>query len=117
MKILIKATELELTPAIYDYIEEKIGSLSRFVGKFENKDILKIKVEIARATRHHRHGNVFYAEANLRLPGKTLRAEHFDWDIRVAIDNVKDKLRQEIRRYKTKKEIFRKIGAESRGKK
>ena len=31
---------------------------------------------------------------------KILRAEHSDWDIRVAIDKVKDKLQQEIKKYK-----------------
>lgn len=103
MKILIKATKLELTPAIYEYIENKIGSLSRFIKRFETQGEIKTEIEIARATKHHRHGSVFYAEANIHLPGKILRAEHFDWDIRVAIDNVKDKLRQEIKKYKEKK--------------
>ncbi len=116
MNIIIKVTKLELTPAIYDYIEEKIGSLNRFIGKFEAKSEIKIEVEIARSTKHHRHGDVFRAEANLYLSGKILRAEHSDWDIRVAIDSIKDKLQREIKKYKTKQEISRRKGAESRGK-
>ena len=112
MKINIKATNLELTPAIRQYIEIKIGSLDHFlrhfvgvrpcVGlkRFESKSEIEVFVEIARTTRHHHKGNIFYAEAIFSLCKKILRAEHSDWDIRVAIDKVKDKLQQEIKKYK-----------------
>lgn len=100
MKIIIKATKLDLEPTIREYIETKIGSLSHFIKRFEEKSDIKTEVEIARTTKHHRHGNVFYAEVNLHLPKKNIRAEHSDWDIRVAIDKVKDKLQQEIEKYK-----------------
>ncbi|MEK7114493.1 MAG: ribosome-associated translation inhibitor RaiA [Patescibacteria group bacterium] len=103
MKINIKATNLDLTPAIHEYIEEKIGSLDRFLKRFEVKSEIEVFIEIARATKHHRHGNVLYAEATASLGKKILRAEHFDWDIRVAIDKVRDKLQQEIKKYKEKK--------------
>lgn len=112
MKINIKATNLDLTPAIREYIEEKIGSLDRFLRRFvgvrpcvglkrfESKNEIEVFVEIARTTKHHRHGNVLYAEATVPIGKKILRAEHFDWDIRVAIDKVRDKLQQEIKKYK-----------------
>ncbi len=110
MKIIIKATKLKLTPAIYQYIEDKIGSLSRFIKRFEDKGEIKAAVEIARPTKRHRHGNVFYAETNIYLPGKILRAEHYDSDIRIAINSVKHKLQQEIKKYKTKQIVLRKDG-------
>ncbi|MBI5306399.1 ribosome-associated translation inhibitor RaiA [Candidatus Wolfebacteria bacterium] len=100
MNIIIKATQLDLTPAIREYVETKIGLLDKLLKKFEIKSEIKVEVEIARSTKHHRHGNVFYAEANIHLPKKTLRAEHFDVDIRIAIDNIKKKLYQEIVKYK-----------------
>lgn len=103
MKINIKVTNLDLTPAIREYIEEKIGSLDRFLKSFETKSEIEVFVEIAHTTKHHRHGNVLYAEATASLGKKILRAEHSDWDIRVAIDKVKDKLQQEIKKYKEKK--------------
>ena len=139
MKIIIKATKLELTPAIYEYIKEKIGSLNRFVKRFEVieksskgkqvsrvegkllagrfKNEIKIEIEIARPTKHHKHGNVFCAEANMYLPGKVLRAEHSDWDIRIAINNIKNKLQQEIKKYNTKQVISRRSGVGLHGKK
>jgi len=100
MKLNIKATNLELTPAIREYIEIKIGSLSHFLKRFEAKNEIEVFVEIARTTRHHRSGNVFCAEASFSIGKKLLRAEHTDWDVRVAIDEIKDRLQQEIKKYK-----------------
>lgn len=102
MQINIKATNLDLTPAIREYIEAKIGSVSKFLKGFEVKNETEIFIEIARTSRHHKSGNVFYAEATLALGKKVLRAEHSDWDIRVAIDKMKDKIQEEIKRYKEK---------------
>jgi len=108
MHIIIKSTNLNLTPAIEKYIEEKIGSLDHFIKKrFEGKSEIKAEVEIARTTKHHRHGDVFCAEVNLHLPKKNLRAEHSDWDIRIAIDKTKDKLQREIKKYKEKRAFTR----------
>ncbi|MEK7549135.1 MAG: ribosome-associated translation inhibitor RaiA [Patescibacteria group bacterium] len=108
MHIIIKSTNLDLTPAIKEYIEEKIGSLDRFIKKrFEGKSEIRTEVEIARTTKHHRHGDVFYAEVNLHLPKKNLRVEHSDWDIRIAIDKTKDKLQREIKKYKEKRALTR----------
>ena len=118
MKIIIKATNLELTPAINEYIKEKIGFVDKFLNKkLEKESEIKIEVEIARTTKHHKSGDVYYAEANIHFPGKILRAEHSDWDIRVAIDKIKDILQQEIKKYKgTKLETLKKAAAKLRGK-
>ncbi len=108
MHIIIKSPNLDITPAIEEYLKEKIGSLDHFIKKrFEGKSEVKAEVEIARTTKHHRHGNVFYAEVNLYLPKKILRVEHSDWDIRVAIDKTKDKLQREIKKYKEKRALTR----------
>ncbi len=102
MRIDIKATNLELTPAIREYIEMKIGSLSRFLKRFEVESEIEVFVEIARTTKHHKSGDVFCAEASFSIGKKLLRAEDTDWDIRIAIDKVRDKLQQEIKKYKEK---------------
>ena len=59
MNIIIKAKNLDLTPSIKEYIEIKIGSLNHFLTRFENQGKIKIEVEIARITNHHRHGEIF----------------------------------------------------------
>jgi len=100
MRIDIKATDLDLTPAIREYIETKIGSLDHFLKRFEVDNEIMVFVEIARTTHHHKGGAVFYAEASFSMGKKLLRADHSDWDIRVAINEVKDRLQQEIKKYK-----------------
>lgn len=108
MKIDIKSTHLEMTAAIEEYINEKIGSLDRFTQAFARNDTkggfgheaVEAFVEIARTSAHHKHGPVFRAEVNLRVRGKVLRAAKEDWDIRVAIDAVKEELKMELQKEK-----------------
>lgn len=107
MQIHIKATRLELTPIIERYIERRIGGLQRFVKRFEKERQVHIFFEIARTTRHHKSGDVFYAEATVDLPGKTIRAERRDTDIRAAVDNIKNLLKRDILEYKEKKVEYR----------
>jgi len=103
MVINIKATNLDLTPSVREYVEEKIGSLDKFLQRFEKEGEIEIFVEIARATKHHKSGEVFYAEATFSLGKKVFRAEDSNEDIRIAIDKTRDKLQQEIKKYKEKK--------------
>lgn len=107
MQISIKTTNIKLTPAIEEYINQKIGSLEKFI----NADYYKVFVEVGKITQHHRSGEVFRAEVNLELPGKLIRSEAEEWDLRVAIDKVKDQLQQELREYKGRKDTQYKKGA------
>jgi len=108
----IKTTNLKLTPAIESYINQKIErDLAKFVSRLDEKGAAELFIEIARTTRHHKRGDVFRAEADLRLPGKVLRAEAEEWDIRVAIDQVKDDLQREIKKYKERQSTKFKKGA------
>src|SRR3989304_9407984 len=81
MKIDIKATNLEITPALAEFIDEKIGSLDKFIrGGAKGGDgergtyLVEAYVEVARDTKHHKHGEVFKAEVNLKIGGGVLRA-------------------------------------------
>lgn len=104
MKIIIKSTNLELTDAIANYINKKISPLSRFLKKYEENSELNLNMEIAKTTRHHQKGDVFYVEINLKLPNKLLRAEEYNSDLYAAIDLAKDKIKQEILKFKSLKE-------------
>jgi ribosomal subunit interface protein len=102
MKLNIRAAGLNLTPSIRLYIEEKFKPISRLVQRFDLEGAVKVWVEIARVTQHHRHGDVFLAKANIHLPKKILRAEERAHDIRTAIDILKHTLRLEIEKYRTR---------------
>ena len=97
MNIIIKGTNLELHNDLKEYVHEKIGGLKKFI---ENEDMdsnsIKARVELARTTKHHQHGEVYRAEVNLQFPGKMLRNVVESEDIYKSIDDVKDELREMI---------------------
>lgn len=102
MKINIAATRLDLTAPLRLYVERKLAPTERLIAGFDPAGGAKISVEVSRATRHHRRGEVYFAALNLRMPKAALRAEAKAGDARAAIDMAKDTLFREIRKYKTK---------------
>ena len=102
MKITIKKN-LDLTPPLRIYIDEKLAPLAKFIKKFEEAGEAELWLELSRTTRHHEKGEeVYLAAVDLGLPGKIIRAEEYADDVRKAIDRIKDTLRLEIEKYKTK---------------
>ena len=99
VRIIIKTTNLELTPALNEYIETKLWPLNKFVDKWDIEGAVEAKVEIGKTTKHHQKGDVYRAQVNLALPGQLIIAQREEWDLRVAIDRVKSKLQQEIKKY------------------
>ncbi len=107
MKISILGTDLDVTPSLKTYTEEKFGALAKLVKHYDEEGVAELKVDLARSTNHHKKGLVFRVDANLRLPGKMLRGDDENTDIRAAIDVVEEKLRREIEKYKTQHEVKR----------
>ncbi len=99
MKIITKYTNFTSTPALAEYIEEKIGALEKFVSRLSEKGVAEARVEVARTTNHHHKGDVYHVECNLQLPGRLLRAETEGSDVRVGIDEIKAILDMEIKKY------------------
>ena len=95
MKILTKGTNLELTEALKNYVEEKVGVLDRYMD-----GILEARVELEKTTPQQK-GEIFRCEVNLSVPQThLLRAESTEIDLYAAIDTVIPKLREEIQKYK-----------------
>jgi len=90
MKVTVKATNLKLTPEIAKAIEEKIGTLDKFLSGARTP--LEAFVEVALETRHHQKGKIFYAEADIKFLGEVIRAESSQDNIYKAINTVKDEL-------------------------
>ena len=105
MRIEIKSTELILTPSLKEYIEKKFQPLSRFLKRYERAGEHVLFVEIARTTKHHKKGPVFYGEVTLSIEKKVFRAEVQSNDVRVVVDQLKDILREEIVQYKEKTSV------------
>lgn len=100
MEIKIKYSNLDHSPALNEYIKNRISKLNRFLEKIDSEGTVVAWIEISRVSKHHHKGDVFRAEINLRLPGTILRAEHNDLDIRLAINRAQDKIQREIGKYK-----------------
>lgn len=93
MNIQIKGTNLELTDALKQYVNEKIGHLEHY-----SQEILGARVELETST-HHQKG-FFRCEVNLDLPHmQVMRAEMIDADLYAAIDLVVPKLKVELERH------------------
>jgi len=111
MKIIVKTTNIDMSPSISDYIEEKIGGLDKFLEKFD-QNLIRANVEVGKIS-DQRHGDIFRAEVNLSIGGHLIRVEQTEGSLMAAIDLVKDELSREIRQYKNKKETKEIRGARS----
>ena len=98
MKVTIKATNLKLTPEIKKAIEEKIATLDKFIPHIGTS--VEAFVEVALETRHHKKGKIYYAEANIKVPGKIIRSEAREENIYRAINETKDELQRLLKEYK-----------------
>ena len=113
LKLNIKATNIKLDDFLYDYIYEKIGGLDKLIEGIDSN--AQAWVEVGKPSRHHKKGaEEFYAEVNIELSGRgrtLIRAEAKQWDLKMAIDEVKDKLQIELSKYKGKQEVKNKRSA------
>lgn len=101
MNTNIKATNVELTPAIHDYLNKKIAAFDKLINK--NDESAALNVVLAKITRHHQKGDIFKAEMNLRISGKVLQASSEEQDIFAAIDLAKDEMMRELKSHKDKR--------------
>jgi ribosomal subunit interface protein len=99
-KISIKTTGLESTPALVDFVNSKLAQVDRFLTSGEE---VLIEVEIGKTTAHHKQGEVFRAEINLRFNGDFYRTEHVSEDLYAAIEIAKDDLINQIANRQDKK--------------
>jgi putative sigma-54 modulation protein len=105
----IKATNIEITPAISDYIDKRFSAFDRFIqGEVESA---LCEVEVGKTTRHHKSGDYFRAEVNLRFSGRNFYAVSEKDDLYAAIDEVKDEIVQQITTHKDKSQTLYRRGA------
>lgn len=106
----IKSTHIELTDAIEDYVEKRVGMLDKVVSP--NDTSASVMVEVGKRSQHHKDGDFFFAEFNIRVGGKDFRVVAEKDDLYAAIDEAKDAIIQEISGYKDKRRtLIRRGGA------
>ncbi len=95
MNIIITGRGIDLTDAIKEYVDKKIGALEKFYDK-----ILKAEVKVGKETDHHMKGYIFVCECKLDVPGNDLFASKNEKNLYKAIDKVRDYLEAEIKKHK-----------------
>lgn len=90
----IKATNIELTMAIKQYVEDKFLALAKLTVNYE--PVATIDIEVGKETEHHNKGNIFKCEATMEIPGDVIRVEVTDEDLYAAIDKCKDRLKARL---------------------
>jgi putative sigma-54 modulation protein len=110
MKINLKATGIELTPAIRDYAEKKVSSLEKY---FRQSPDAVAHVEVGKSTQHHRSGYVFRAEVRIVGAGLNLYATSEQSDLYAAIDVVKDEITHTLTHEKGKRFALARRGGQA----
>ncbi|WP_025028346.1 ribosome hibernation-promoting factor, HPF/YfiA family [Caldalkalibacillus mannanilyticus] len=93
MKFNIRGENLEITPALRDYVEKKVGRLDRYFSSEITSDVY-VTLKVIR----DQHG----VEVTIPMTGLLLRAEEKNADMYASIDLVVEKLERQIRKHKTK---------------
>ncbi len=92
MRIEISGHQMDVTPALREYAENKIGRLAKhFEQHLDTRMILSVD------NLEHK------AEATINIPGKTLFADSLAADMYAAIDLLADKLDRRVLKHKEMK--------------
>src|SRR3989344_862024 len=99
MKIILSGKNITLDDPLKVFVDDRIGSLDKFLGDGP----AEARVEIGLPSKHHRSGKIYYAEINLKIGGKLLRATCQHEDMRNAIVDAKNEIQRQIKKFKDKK--------------
>lgn len=90
----VRGENIEVTPAIRDYVESKVGKVEKYFDEVPEANAhVNLKIYSDRTGK---------AEVTIPLPNIVLRAEETSPDLYGSIDLVSDKLERQMRKYKTK---------------
>lgn len=106
MRLDIKATNIHLSDRVRFLIEEKISKpVFELAGRIDERMDIILDIEVGKTTRHHNKGRIWFAEANLDLPRlkKVLRANALTESLEASLDEAKDRLFIELKKYKEKR--------------
>ncbi|MBB6445129.1 ribosome hibernation-promoting factor, HPF/YfiA family [Bacillus benzoevorans] len=94
MNYNIRGENIEVTPAIRDYVEKKIAKLERY---FTETPAANVNVNLKTYTDKKAK-----VEVTIPMQNLVLRAEEVHDDMYAGIDLITDKLERQIRKHKTK---------------
>lgn len=107
MSTNIKATNMELTRGINNYVNKRVLGITKFVKNGE----MAVSVEVGKITNHHKQGDIFRAEFNIEIRGSKFYAFSEKEDLYKAIDDAKKEIVRQITSSKDRKHTLLKRGA------
>ena len=97
MRVNIRQKNIEVTPALREYIEEKvIRTAEKFLQGQAGTDLPLLDVEVERTTAHHRKGDVYRVAAKLCAGTQCFYANAYNIDVRAACDLLEEELGREM---------------------
>ncbi len=94
LRYKVRGENLEITPAIREYIETKVSKLEKY---FSNE----LEANVYANAKVYKNGNQ-KIEITVPLKGVTLRAEEVNTDLYASVDLAVDKLERQMRKHKTR---------------
>lgn len=91
MSLLVRGKNIEVTPALKDYVEKRLGRVQKYFD-----DEAEIQVGLSVVKESH------IVEVTVLLNGLILRGEDKTPDMYASVDSVVDKIERQIAKYKTK---------------
>lgn len=91
MAITVRGKNIDITPALKDYVEKRVGKITKY---FENLGEITVILTVSKG-RH-------IVEVTVPVNGMLLRGEESTTDMYTSIDLVIEKLEKQIEKYKTK---------------
>lgn len=110
MSINIKATNMELTSAISDYVNRRLVGIEKFIR--DSEEMIAF-IEVGKTTNHHKQGDIFRAEFNIEISGAKFYTFSEKEDLYVAIEDAKEEIVRQIKTNKDRKQTLFKRGATS----
>jgi len=114
MKINLKGKNIDITEAIHDYVQKRVTNLEKLLSTIEaGGGEVMVNFEVGKSTKHHKGGEVFHSDCLININGKKFYSSSDKEDLYQAIDEIKESLYEEIRRFKDRKQTLFRRGASS----
>lgn len=98
MNLQLTGHHLDVTPALREYVEKKLGRIS---NHFDHVIDVKVTLRVEKLAQK--------VEATIHVPGNDLHAESSDENMYSAIDILTDKLDRQVLKYKEKNSDHHKV--------
>ncbi len=121
MKVNLRTKDIELTAHLKNYAEKKLISACRFIPTLLRKEIedkeqvgrevdrIILNVEIEKVAEEGK-GRIYRTEAQMVIPGRTIKAEYIAETVKASIDEVKNELERQVKDHKEKIEKNKRDG-------